>query len=363
MSIPYPIESLKKNVDPQIESINPEEMFPKDLIISDFAEEVLNEPIQQEQSGRIPIYSAVARGSALFGDTWGYKSDEIGHELGYVKAKKGTVMIELTEDQLSRIRANDSYFIREAITNQMKIAARSTAVQMEKMAFTLSPNDPGYDAAWISPLAPSNSGTNPGNPADCNATPGTAKDLSAIIWSGGSQTTRNIETFLAAIEADFAAIRALDTQFTLNFKNKILVVPPAFYAVLKTTKDIKSTTQVSNLYYIEELAAAGYQVRESPFVDPSYTALSSNTACSCVVYADPMNSFAKVMIPCDGGYGWTDWAELKTKDNGIMKISYEKHKKFEWFLLARAYYLPTSENSAVRWRKPVYWLTTKPYKT
>lgn len=363
MSMPMPFEVLKKNVDPQIEAINPEEMFPKDLLTADLAEEVLDGPIQQEQAGRIPVYAVLARGSALFGDTWGYKSDDIGFDLGYVKAKKGTIMIELTEDQLSRIRRNDSYFLKEAIINQMKMASRSTAVEMEKALFTLSPNDPGYDADWRSPLAPSSDGTTPSNPADCNATPGTAKDLTAIKWHGAGQTTRNIEALVSAIEGDLAAVQSIDTMHLMDLSNKIIAVPPVFYAVLNTVKDIKSSTQISPYTYKEELERMGYQVKRSRFVDESYTALSAGTACKMVVYADPKNSFAKVLIPTDEGFGWTEWEKLKNKDNGIMKISYEKHKKFEWFMVARAYNIQTDETSSMRWRKPVYWINTTPYAT
>lgn len=360
MAIPTALEALRANVDPKIEDIKPDELIPKDLVVNLFAEETFNQPIQTAEAGYVSVYGVLSTGNTRIGDTWAYRSGDYKLEASRAKTKKGTTMVEFSEDAISRIRANDAIFIKKAIETQIKMESRKLSIDMEKMAFPLTATDPAYDKDWVSPLAPSSANL-VANPSDCNRTPGTAEDLTAVVLTGTAKTKRNTEAIAGAIETIIAENQSADTDFFMDWDEKVIIVPPVLYALLNVYKDLKTDVKESDFTYLKELEQMGYKVVQSRYADPSYTAVSDGNACKVCVIGSPKKNFLRALVPADGGFTWTEWKEWMHRDNGLNRIVYEKHKKFEWFMLAQAYSIMKSDGTRT-WKKPVVWLTITPFK-
>lgn len=361
--IPLYLETLRKNVDPQIDAINIDELIPEGMIVSDFAEEVFDQGYQTKESGYINVSGILAKGNSRFGDTWGYHSGDHKFVFGAIKALKGTIQVEFDEDSMDRVVGNQSQLIADAIMQQQKMEARHLYTRMNRMAFSLAVGDPEFDPEWISPLAPSTVGS-VANPADANTVPGTAEVIpDTIIWSGPAQTLNNTTRFLNILESAWAALIDPHTEFSLEFNDRYLAVPPTFYAILKSVNDLLTATQRNPLTYLQDFEAKGWKIRKALAVDPSYLTAGvagAATRCDFVVYNAPGENFVRILTPPPEGFGWTEWERARITDNGQTKFTFEKHKKFEWAMLARAHNIEVT-GVAARWRKPVFWGTTIPH--
>jgi len=358
--IPNALEALKRNVDPLIEAISPEELIAPDLVISEFGSDIQKTPIVTPESGYISIWGIVSSGNTRIGDTWEYRSGDYKFMADRIKSKKFTSQVRLSEDELDRIKMDNNMFIKGALDVQIKMESRRMSLDMEKMAFGLNAGDAGYDPDFISPLK-LNATSSVANPQDCCPTPGTAMDLSAINWTGTAQTMRNVENLVGAIEKQIAAIQSLDTNYFMDWSQRTLIVCPILYAILSSYKDIKTAQQVSTMTYKQELEAAGYRVIKSRFADTSYTSTTSGTTSNMIVVGNINTSFMKCLISPADGFNWTPWREIPSDENGVMKFFYEKHKKAEWYLLARAYSVRNSDGTHV-WKKPLMHISTTPFE-
>ncbi len=182
------------------------------------------------------------------------------------------------------------------------------------------------------------------DPADCNATPGTALNLQAVKWTGASETERNLESTVgAAIVAIGGKVVDTTTSETILHNDGSdsfdMWVCPQFYQILQKGHDLFDAAEHDKRTYIQAAKEDfNCTIRSSVHIEAS--ACTTGLHPAAVVTANTKENFLLVDVESPK---WTAWKEL---DNGE-EIAYVKRYKAGFGALAKPYLSGTQAYKAM----------------
>lgn len=357
--IPNEFITMFQNIDPRIEKINEDKLIPEDSILTKLKVGMGQISGSEGEANFVTVYGVASSGETYIGDTYKYVSGNLGGVYtGRLKTKKYTSTITCTRDDIDRVRTNGSDFIENRFINKIKIQSSELVSNLEKALFGLTAADQGYDPEFVSPFA-LNATSTVANPQDCNQTAGTPCSLTGIKWSGTAQTMNNVDTLNKFIKTQIAKIKCSVLKKAIDWGKRItLIVNDYLYAILTTVRDIKTSNQISNNTYIQDLANLGYDVILSPYADTTNNG-TVGSASTMVVVGDIGNSFIMKFIPNFEGFNWTPWERMDITENGVTTIGFQRRKSVEWYLQSLAYGIRNADGSFV-WKKTVMHVNTIP---
>lgn len=284
--------------------------------------------------GVIDLYQSDAKPSVFQGDEWEYIFGDVEEKYGKQKTKKITIAIHLNKKEYKKLRRTGkvSSLIRKKILAQMRKSKMFATVQVKKWFFgKFGTSSMFYDPGFISPMSTSSSNTL-SDPNDMNS--GSTLDKTAIIWSGSQQTYKNVETFANAVMQLFVKTDT-NTDVEIPFRRFTWIVNPNFYVILNNTKDIKTSTDVSDNTYIEDLRSAGIDVVKDN-QGATYTYGDGNAHTSFIVADIEEFEIDPVSYDLDDD-AWSEWKEIYVQKGATGRFIYVKIKEVEFTFLTDAW--------------------------
>lgn len=307
---------LARITDDLFRNISAEKPVSSDPILGSIGKKTNRTEADVPPSLLVELYGPKAVPAIHIGDRWGYAYAQGGLNTGLMKFKKATIAVKVDEDDIGPILKNkQDSVVYEIVEQELRDQNEALRLELQRLAigdFTLA-TEWTTDGYLKGIFGLSNSGTIT-DPSDITLAGdgSTVTDLTEIIWSGSQQTSRNVETMLAALVPRFGLYKDSTTGKMIPVNNLTLYVPMYFYMVLSSVKDIKDSNAytTSSMFYLEELKAAGINVigcEQLPFItdyDPD------GDAATCVLVSDPKKNFFLHLAKPVKGTGWSDWEEL-----------------------------------------------------
>lgn len=307
---------LARITDELFRNVSEEKPISSDPILGSIGKNTNRREADVPPSLLVELYGPKAVPAIHIGDRWGYAYAQGTLSTGLMKFKKATVAVKVEEDDIAPILENKQDSAVFAIVDQ-ELRDQNELLRLELQRLAIGDFTPATeytsDKYLIGLFGLSNTGTIT-NPSDItvDADGSTKTDLTALIWSGSQQTSRNIETLLAALIPRWGLYKDTVSGRMLPAGDFTLYVPMYFYRVLQSVKDIKDANAytTSQLFYLEELRAAGVTVigcEQLPFIsdyDPD------GDAADCVMVSQPKKNFILHLPKPKKGVGWSEWEEL-----------------------------------------------------
>ena len=319
--------------------------------------------IQMPESGKVDIYQFTTTPSIHIGDLWAYEAGDSSMETGYIKMKKLTQQLRLSEDRMDRILQNGVNSIvkrgLEKLQKDENLYMRQALEQWIIDPFAGATTSIDYDSEYRGALMKSDSGTL-SNPSDINATPGTPATVTGA-WSGTAQATNIVTTFKNIVARIMYKEDSL-THSILPLTNRHIGMHPMAYDILNANTEILNGTtgQRSEKTQLQLLETSKYTVVTSVYFDTTYAGADNDTT-PFVVYCNPKINFVIwVNNPPEGSGVWTEWNKETNKKGNITTYSWEKHKKVEIGVQVMAYGIRAS-SGVVTFYKPLAIFTCKPF--
>lgn len=150
-------------------------------------------------------------------------------------------------------------------------------------------------------------------PADCNATPGTAAPNGAVNWTGAGKTEQNINAILGtAIRTIGGKVMDSDTEETIlkeSGNTYEFQCHPRFAHILETNKDLLDSGETDEMTYAERMLKSwNTTIKPTMHID-SYTG-DSNATATAIISANTKENFFLVDVESPT---WMPWKEI---DNG-----------------------------------------------
>ena len=303
------------------------------------------EGIQTSSAGEIDLFEYTSQPAIVVGKHRAYKEGNRDLDTGKAYLQFYTEQIRVDEDELARVKQNgDTSIIGRSVKKQQVRNHRYFISQILKYA--INPwNDvttgTDYNANLIGMFMSSSTGSI-GNPSDLNAVAGTPIDMTSTVKLKGSQTYYNTERIMADVEAGFAKVDFI-SQDEFPWSEMYLGTHPNTYAILKVVKDLyNSTGQKNDVPYLQEFEAMGITVVKSAHFYPD-SAVTTGGEGRLFFFTDPKVNFLMMEKKSEEN-NWTEWekGQIKTETEGIMKISYEKHRSNEIGFRAQPYHMWTA---------------------
>lgn len=355
-----PFALLKEAIDPLIDGLSEDDSFMMHPIIGDFDVDDSVE-VQTPEATFTDIYGYKSNPTVYVGDRTQYISGNRDMDNGRIKMKNFTEEIRVTGDEMKRIKSRGTAGL--VAKNVIKHTKRNNVTMMEEIVRSCIQGVRDGDAFYQSPLGPGDGGTID-DPYDCNATPGTALDLSALIFSGSQQTSNNVPTLMQEVWFGMKKIDA-QTQLVLVPEGTPMRmgVHPWFLTRLKNTEILNDTTgQRSEKNFIELLADQGASVLDSPHFDPSYDGADGSTSVATfycpVVRGIPM--FQILLSRDPDNQTWTSWEKYRRTNGEVAFYEWVRNKAMELGFHAIPNLLYDATSGFIYY-KPVFRVTLMPY--
>ncbi len=347
---------LERLVDPVIDKINENESPIKNDVLDLFQYREIK-GIKVPESGILEFSQARASPAIYIGDSWGYIKGDRTIGQGQVKFKKMTLSIGMTEDEANRIESQDGTVIEDMMSAELKESSKYLQTTIEQ--WSIDPwagvtTSEDYDSLFAGALVLSSTGTL-SSPSDMCSTAGTAETwTTTVVLSGSNKTTNIVATIAGGVKKQLHKIDAINKK-EYRPNTIYMGVHPQVWDILSTEKDLlnDTTKQTSGVPLTQDLATVGIIVVQSVWFDSDYAYAEDATTSVCF-FADPKEFFHILAVLPPEGNGWGEWKESQNHNAGVTTVSYEKHKKVEFAVQARAIYVNTS-STAGSYFKPVVW--------
>jgi len=344
---------LKRITDPLFDGVSAEQPISSDPILGSIGIKTINEadvPI----SLIVELYGPTAKPAIHIGDRWGYAYSARSLNTGEMKMKKATIAVKVTEDEIAPIMAKkQEHIITDMVLTELKYQNDALRLELQRIAignFTAA-TEWTTDPKVFGIFGTSSTGTIT-NPSDLCVSAGTPTNLTAIIWSGSEQTSRNVESLLANLIPRWGLFKDTNTGRAIPATNFTLYVPVYMYRVLQSNKDIKDANAytTSNMFYIQEFAAAGVTVVSCEQLT-SPDATPDGEAATAVFVSDPKKNFFLWLGKPQSGMGWTEWEEIFDGNARAFVKSKKVLFGFEIapYLINDVYYSPKQKFTSTPW--------------
>jgi len=344
-----PFALLEKIVNPMLANVDADARPSSDPLLST-AEFRIAEGVQVPESATIDIYAFTSEPAVLIGDLLAYQSSPAHIKQGQIKAKKFTQQIQISEDYMHRMMANQgnaTNICGDMVGDQKKknnqfFIQQLRSVLFKGLPYLLSGGSAEGDSKVIAVLGAGTGGTL-SNPYDLNATAGTQLSLtSTVSLYGGQQTYNNVARIMSNVLAGMVKID-VDTGMVLPIGKLYMACNPLTYGVLAGTYDIlNSTGAISIKPYLKLLEENhGVTVFQEYYADSTVTSAEDDTSILTFWGEDTIRFY---MIPgAQGIEAWSPWNMVPVVNGEKMQFFYETHKAFEMAFYAIPYFIrPTS---------------------
>jgi hypothetical protein len=358
-----PFTLLKESVNPLVQQVlEDEDIFADPLLQLFDKDDMIGENgngIQTPESGEIEIYQFRSKPAVIIGDKWAYEAGTHTMIQGKIKAKKMTIEVRISEDEVDRWMKSVSgggrpTLIERGVKDEMKTSIaylRQTLVQFIFDPWAGVTTSEHYDSSFRGFFATSSTGTLT-SPSDLNSTAGTAEDISTTVkLSGSNQTAFNVDAILNKALTNFTKEDYL-TKLLLPVGQIYMGVTPKVMAILKSKRDMYNTTtfQSSTNFYYQDFINVGIIPIVHTHFDPNASVAEDGTT-TLVLFADPQSDFTLYNIPPPEGEAWSEWDKETNVKDGIKTYSYERHKKLEFACQARGYWFNISATAGSVFKK------------
>lgn len=310
--------SLRRATDGIFDKVSPEQSVTSDPFISALNIKTIPEA-EIPPSLEVELYGPKAYPAIHTGDRWVYEFSDRTASTGSIKFKKLALGVKVTEDEFNQKSAT---VLRDIVEKELKVNNDYLRANIQQWLCASQT----YDGKFIPLLTPSTTGTlsDPKDMGDQGDAESNYTDFGTTNWSGTAQTANVITSFTLGIRKLFASIMDDNTLRYPMPTSYTMVVHPIFKAILDNNHDIWNTTSnvASPNTMTQDLAARGFNVVESVYVDSDF-ACADGDETTAAVYADMgENAILWLGVPTDGA-GWDDWTMI---DNGEVKFAVKRKK-------------------------------------
>lgn len=275
------------------------------------------------------ISTTLATISVYKGNEYNYKYNTFYNDAAPRRFQRFAAGVKITEAQaLSATRS-------EALRAMIEVAAQQQmiGVTVDIDQCLIGHRNEDYLMSVLALQGTAGSDIN--DPADLNTTSGTAENLAAVIWSGGSKTEQNLHNTVGWAQS-YMASKARDSVTGATIVKESgntydLFCHPEFANILRTNHDILDTGQEDPLTYAERLASS-YATTIRPTIQIDDGNVSTGNQQKFVLTANTQENFKRVIISNEP-MTWSSWKDI---DDGEA-ICWVKRLRAAFGALARPY--------------------------
>lgn len=261
------------------------------------------------------FYASVA---TYMGDSYIYVYNTFKSDIKPRRFQRFNAGVKITEEQMLQKADNES--LAAQIENAAEKQTRGLKARLDNAVIGFNSEVKLLSVLHKQAIA----GSDINDPADCNATPGTAAVLTAVKWSGASKTEQNISTAIGhcirliqskAIDTTTGeSILKMDGSDTFD-----LWVHPNFAHILMTENDLLDTGETDPLTYAKRLAQ-DWAVTIRPTIAVSDGSVASTEQDEFVLTANTKENFKVVDVEPEM---WTAWKDI---DDGEVICAVKRYK-------------------------------------